>query len=73
VERRAHNARRREPDRRFGSGPLAGATAEEAVRTALELLMTLTEIETLDDDQRRHLDAAVFRLHFAIERLQQDA
>jgi hypothetical protein len=26
----------------------------------------------LDDDQQRHLDAAIFRLHFAIERLQQD-
>lgn len=65
LERRSPKTRRREPDRRLGS-----ATAEEAVRTALQLLMTITETETLDDEQQRHLDAAVFRLHFAIERLQ---
>jgi len=71
VERRADKARRREPDRRFGSASLGAATAEEAVRTALQLLLSVSEAETLDDDQQRHLDAAIFRLHFAIERLQQ--
>lgn len=73
VEQRSQKARRREPDRRFGSGPLSAATAEEAVRTALQLLMTVSETEMLDDNQQRYLDAAIFRLHFAIERLQQGA
>jgi hypothetical protein len=73
VERRSPNARRRVPDRRTGSETLGAATAEEAVRTALQLLITISETETLDDNLQRHLDAAIFRLQFAIERLQQAA
>ena len=73
VEQRSHTSRRSIPDRRTGSGSFGAATAEEAVRTALQLLITITETETLDDDLQRHLDAAIVRLHFAIERLQQGA
>jgi hypothetical protein len=73
VEQRSHRSRRTIPDRRIGSGPLGAATAEEAVRTALQLLITITETEMFDDELQRHLDAAIVRLHFAIERLQRGA
>jgi hypothetical protein len=43
------------------------------VRNALQLLMTIVETGDLDDELRRDLDAAIFRLHFAIERLRRIA
>ena len=45
-------------------------TFEEHVRNALQLLMSIVDAGEMDDEVRRDLDAAIFRLHFAIERLQ---
>jgi hypothetical protein len=74
VDRRAPGTRRRPGDRRTdtGTGVPGGETAEEHVRNALQLLLTIVEAggADLDDEVRRDLDAAIFRLHFAIERLQ---
>ena len=69
VERRAPGTRRRPGDRRTGPNPPRNETAEEHVRNALQLLNTIVDSEQLDDEVRRDLDAAIFRLHFAIERL----
>jgi hypothetical protein len=71
VELRARRTRRRTPNRRTGSEFPGTETVEEHIRNALQLLTTIAETETLGDDQQRNLDAAIFRLHFAIERLQQ--
>jgi hypothetical protein len=68
-ERRTRGTRRRAGDRRARPGRGA-ETTEEHVRNALQLLTTIAETESLDDELRRDLDAAIFRLHFAIERLQ---
>lgn len=73
VDRRAPGTRRRPGDRRTGKGPPGSETAEEHVRNALQLLMTIVETGDLDDELRRDLDAAIFRLHFAIERLRRIA
>jgi hypothetical protein len=69
-ERRVGESRRRVEERRVTPGLRDAETAEEHVRNALQLLMTIAETESLDDEVRRDLDAAIFRLHFAIERLQ---
>lgn len=69
-ERRVGESRRRVGERRVTPGLRDAETAEEHVRNALQLLMTIAETESLDDEVRRDLDAAIFRLHFAIERLQ---
>lgn len=69
AERRARETRRRTGDRRTGPELRGSETAEEHVRNALQLLMTVADTASIDDDRRRDLDAAIFRLHFAIERL----
>ena len=69
VDRRSREKQRRERERRTGRGLPATETVEEHVRNALQLLMTIADTTTLDDELRRDLDAAMFRLHFAIERL----
>ena len=73
VDRRAPGTRRRPGDRRAAPGHPAHETAEEHVRNALQLLTNIVETGDLDDELRRDLDAAIFRLHFAIERLRRIA
>lgn len=68
-ERRTRGPRRRTGNRRARPGTRGTETAEEHVRNALQLLTAIAETEALDDELRRDLDAAIFRLHFAIERL----
>jgi len=58
VERRAH------PERR------APESAGEHIRNALQLLTNVAESGTLDDASLRDLDAAMFRLRFALDRLE---
>lgn len=69
VERRTRGTRRRTGERRSQPGTRGTETAEEHVRNALQLLTAIAETESLDDELRRDFDAAIFRLHFAIERL----
>ena len=69
VERRSRWTRRRTGERRTHPGLRGTETAEEHVRNALQLLTTIAETASLDDELRRDIDAAIFRLHFAIERL----
>jgi hypothetical protein len=68
VDRRAPGTRRRPGDRRTANPP-GNESAEEHVRNALQLLMSIVDAGEMDDEVRRDLDAAIFRLHFAIERL----
>jgi hypothetical protein len=63
-ERRGGEERRRIPERR------APESAGDHIRTALELLTNVAESGTLDEDSLRDLDAAMFRLRFALERLE---
>ena len=56
-------------DRRSGVEMRGSETVEEHVRNALQLLVSAVETTTLDDDLRRDIDAAAFRLRFAVERL----
>ena len=72
-ERRTGEARRRPGDRRASPRVRDAETAEEHVRNAVQLLMTIAETDAIDDEVRRDLDAAIFRLHFAIERLRRSS
>ena len=69
LEQRSRGAQRRTGERRTGTRLGGKETAEEHVRNALQLLMTIAETGSLDDEVRRDLDAAIFRLRFAIDRL----
>ena len=66
VERRAGKDRRQHPERRAG-GRRGGQerrgeeSAAEHIRNALQLIV---------DEHRRDLDAALFRLRFALDRLE---
>jgi hypothetical protein len=62
VERRA------EPDRRSGSERRAPDNVAEHIRNALQLLTNVAESGTLDEESLRDLDAAMFRLRFALDR-----
>lgn len=62
VERRAGR------DRRTGAERRAAESAGELIRIALELLTNVAEAGTLDEDSLRDLDAAMFRLRFALDR-----
>jgi hypothetical protein len=73
VERRAGGPRRDPGERRTGPERRALETAEEHVRNALQLLMNIVDTASLDDDLRRNIDSVIFRLHFAIERMERDA
>jgi hypothetical protein len=72
VERRSPEARRVTEDRRSGSERRASQTAEEHVRNAAQLLTAIADSGLLDDELRRDLDGAIFRLHFALQRLRRD-
>jgi hypothetical protein len=71
VERRA-GAGSRSFDRRSGVEMRGSETVEEHVRNALQLLVSIVETGALDDDVRRDIDAAAFRLRFAVERLRRN-
>jgi hypothetical protein len=62
-ERRSRSARRSGVERR------GRETVEEHLRNALQLLSNIAETGSLDDEARRDLDAAMFRLRFAVDRL----
>jgi hypothetical protein len=63
-ERRSANERRAQPQRR------APESAGEHIRNALQLLTNVAESGTLDEESLRDLDAAMFRLRFALDRLE---
>ncbi len=67
VDRRKPSVRRGVLERR---GPESVA---EHIRNALQLLANLAESRTLDLEQLRDLDAAMFRLRFAVDRLERES
>ena len=60
--------RRSEPERRSGSERRTPDNVGEHIRNALQLLTNVAESGTLDEESLRDLDAAMFRLRFALER-----
>lgn len=75
VERRSgveqrQGAERREGERRSGSERRGQETLGEHIRNALQLLANVAASGALDDEHRRDLDAAMFRLRFALDRLE---
>jgi hypothetical protein len=71
VERRSGKERRRS-DRRTKPDPRINETVREHIGNALQLLSTVSQSTTLDDRQQRDLDSAIFRLRFALDRLERD-
>ena len=69
VERRAGAERRDDVDRRAELERRRRETTEEHVRNALQLLVSIVERGSLDDDLRRDLDSAILRLRFAVDQL----
>lgn len=69
VERRAAGDRRQDPERRRGSDR-RGAGVSDQIRSALALIIQVAERGELGDEHRRDLDTAVFRLRFALDRLE---
>lgn len=63
-ERRSGIERRAQPERR------SPESAGEHIRNALQLLTNVAESGTLDEESLRDLDAAMFRLRFALDRLE---
>ncbi len=63
-DRRSGVERRAPPERR------APESAGEHIRNALQLLTNVAESGTLDEESLRDLDAAMFRLRFALDRLE---
>jgi hypothetical protein len=63
VDRRSARERRGVDDRRQG-----GQTAGDQIRTAMDLLRDLNAA-VLNEEDRRLLDRALFRLRFALDRL----
>jgi hypothetical protein len=61
--------RRSGTERRSGGERRGSATPEAQLKTALELLTNVAESGTLDDQGLRDLDAAMFRLRFALDQL----
>jgi hypothetical protein len=66
TERRTGDDRRAADDRR------SAETAAEHIRNALQLVTHVAAAAGLDDEYRRDLDAALFRLRFALDRLEED-
>ena len=64
VERRSGRDRRTTAERRRSDN------AAQHLRNALRLLTDVAESDTLDDACLRDLDAAIFRLRFALDRLE---
>src|ERR1041385_1563538 len=63
-ERRSGIERRAQPERR------SPESAGEHIRNAVQLLTNVAESGTLDEESLRDLDAAMFRLRFALDRLE---
>ena len=75
VERRSgmdrrQNADRRAEQRRTASERRSEESAAEHIRNALQLIEHVADSHQLDDEHRRDLDAALFRLRFALDRLE---
>jgi len=73
AEARPGHVSRRQAPRRSGNERRSNETVEEHLRNALQLLANVVESGTLDDEARRDLDAAMFRLRYAVERLRYGA
>ena len=67
VEQRSGTERRSGLDRR------APESLSEQIRSALELLTGVAESGTLDEANLRDLDTAVFRLRYALDRVERRA
>ncbi|HUL03226.1 MAG TPA: hypothetical protein VLV16_08380 [Gemmatimonadales bacterium] len=72
AEPRPSSERRGMTGRRSGVERRGRETVEEHLRNALQLLSNIAETGSLDDETRRDLDAAMFRLRFAVDRLRHD-
>jgi hypothetical protein len=64
VEQRTGTDRRGELERR------GSQSVDELIRSALELLTNVAESGSLDEESLRDVDAAVFRLRFALDRFE---
>jgi len=64
TDNRRSDTDRRQDERR------ASETAGEHIRNALVLITQVADSDKLDDEHRRDLDAAMFRLRFALDRLE---
>jgi len=73
ADARPAREQRRTKARRSGAERRSNETVEEHLRNALQLLGNIAETGSLDDEARRDLDAAMFRLRFAVERLRYGA
>jgi len=72
-ERRRSRQRRGEAGRRSGTERRVEETAAEHIRNALQLVAHVAQSGALDDELRRDLDAAMFRLRFAIDQLERQS
>jgi hypothetical protein len=70
VERRSGKDRRRSAERRSAAERRAEGSAIEHIRHAFKLIARVADADALDDEHRRDLDAALFRLRFAMDRLE---
>jgi len=68
ADRRHGGERRASRDRR-GGVERRGQTVGEHVRNAVQLIGHVAQSGDLDDELRRDLDRALFRLRFALDRL----
>jgi len=64
TENRRSGTDRRQQDRR------APESVGEHIRNALGLITQVADSDELDDEHRRDLDAAMFRLRFALDQLE---
>ena len=69
-ERRSGRDRRQAGERRVRE---IDETPSQHIRNALQLLANVAESGALDDELQRDLDSAIFRLRFAVERLESGA
>ncbi len=70
---RPDSDRRWNPERRSVFERRGQETVGEHIRNALQLIAHVADSGELDDEHRRDLDAALFRLRFALDRLAQGA
>lgn len=69
-DRRQGGERRGREERRSGTERRGPETAAAHIRNAVALIAHVAESDELDDERRRDLDAAIFRLRFALDRLE---
>ena len=70
TDRRAGADRRGRGERRSNLERHRDETPQEHIRNALQLLANVAASTALDDELQRDLDSAIFRLRFAVERLE---